>query len=83
VAAFGAAAADRELVADEPVATAGEDRQSAGETRPLLLVAAGGESFDPATLPSYGAADRVAALASGLESPTGWENLGDTGQGAG
>ena len=36
-----------------------------------LLAAVGGESCDPATLLDHGTADRVAALASRIESTTG------------
>jgi hypothetical protein len=77
VAAPGTAQKDRQLVADEPAAAVGENRRSAGETCPGLLAAFGGESSDAAALRSYGAADRVAALASRLESTPGWENLGN------
>jgi len=41
VAAFGAAAKECQLVADEPAATVGENGRSAAETRPVLLAAAG------------------------------------------
>ena len=48
---------DRELVADELTAAAGEDRRTAGETCPLLLAALGGEPSDAAAVRQHGAAD--------------------------
>ncbi len=66
VAAVGAAAADWELVADKPSAAVGEDGRAAGETRPLLLAAAGRESFESATLRRHAVRDSGATLASGV-----------------
>ena len=45
VAATGIAATDRELVLDEPPATAGQDRRAAGETCTLLLADVGREAI--------------------------------------
>ena len=66
MAAAGVAQANRELVADEFAATAGEDRRTAGETCPLLLAFAGGEPSDEAALWEYGAADRGAVAFGGI-----------------
>src|SRR5206468_5639070 len=71
LAAAGAAEADRKLVADEPAATAGEDRWQAGEACPVLLAAAGGESSDAAVVRKHGAADRGAAGADGVNVQSG------------
>src|SRR2546425_13195240 len=65
VAAFGVAAQDCQLVTDEPATAVGEDRRSAGETRPVLLAAAGREPSDAATVRGHGREDRGAALARG------------------
>src|SRR5271165_1391506 len=66
VAADGVAQANRELVANELAATAGEDGRTAGETCPLLLALAGGEPSDEAALWEYGAADRGAVASGGI-----------------
>src|SRR5712692_192667 len=50
VAATGAAPRNRELVADESAATAGEDRGAAGEACPLLLASAGGWTSERAAV---------------------------------
>ena len=83
VAAFGVAAQDCQLVADEHAAAVGEDRRSAGETRPILLAAAGREPSDAATVRGHGRADRGAALASRVESATGRRKPGGSKQGDG
>ena len=44
-------------------ATVGQDGWAVGEARPLLLVDAGGEPSDAATVWEHGAADRRAAVA--------------------
>jgi len=67
VAATGAAEEDRELVPDELAAAVGEDGWAAGETRPVLLAASGGEPPDAAVVREHGAADRGAASAGGVE----------------
>ena len=76
VAAVGAAAEDRQVAAHQLAAVA-------GETRPLLLVAAGGEPSDTATLRGHGRADRVAALARGVESATSRRKPGEASRGDG
>ncbi len=69
VATFGAAAADWELVADEPAAATGEDGRSAGEAYSLLLATLGREPSDQATLRGHGTADRLAVHANGVSEP--------------
>src|SRR5713226_3778849 len=77
VATASVAEEDWELVADELAAAAGENGRSAAETRPVLLAAAGPEPPDAATLRGHGRADRVAALARGVESATGRRKPGE------
>lgn len=69
MAAFGAAAEDRQLVADQPAAAAGEDRRPIDQARPVLLAALGGEQSDAATLRGYAAPDRFAVHAGGVGEP--------------
>ena len=57
VAAAGAALEDRQLVADQPAAAAGEDGWSLGGTRPILLAAAGREPSDAAAVRGHAAPD--------------------------
>ena len=64
LAAVGIGAQDCQLVVDEPAAAVGENRLSTGETH-LVLLAAGREPSNAATLRAHGRADRVAALARG------------------
>src|SRR5271169_974032 len=66
VTAAGVTKANRELVADQLAAAAGEVRWTAGETRPLLLAAVGREPSDEAALWEYGAADRGAVASGGI-----------------
>jgi hypothetical protein len=66
VAAAGVAQANRELVADQPTAAAGENAWKVGETCPLLLAAVGREPSDEAALWEYGAADRCAVASGGI-----------------
>src|SRR5919198_931777 len=66
VAAPGAAAEDRPLGADECAAAARGEGGPVGQTRPLLLADAGGESSDAETVWKHGAADCGAAAASGV-----------------
>ena len=66
VAAAGAAEENRELVADELAATAGEDRRTAGETCPLLLAAAGGRPSDAAAVRGDAGPDRAATDTDGI-----------------
>ena len=69
MAAAGAAEEDRELVADEFAATAGENGRAIGEACPVLLADAGGEPSDEAAVWRHGAAARCAG-------GTGWVELG-------
>lgn len=71
------------MVVDQFAATAGEDGWPAGETRPLLLAAVGGGSFNAAAVRGHGPADRVAALALRVESETGRRKPGETNRGEG
>ena len=66
VAATGAAAKDRELVPDELAAPVGEDRRTAGETCPVLLVVVSGEPPDWAAVCQYAGADRWTAASVGI-----------------
>ena len=61
MAAAGVAQANRELVADQLAAAAGENGWTAGEACPLLLAAFGREPSDEAAVWEYGAADHGAA----------------------
>jgi hypothetical protein len=69
VAAAGAAEENRQVVADQLAAAAGEDGRSAREARPLLLAAAGREPSHLPPLRVHAAADRVAALAGRIDEP--------------
>ena len=66
MAAADVAQANRELVADQLAAAAGEDGWTASEVCPLLLAFAGGEPSDEAALWEYGAADRGAVASGGI-----------------
>src|ERR1017187_657516 len=66
VAAAGVTKANRELVADESAAAAGEDRRTAGQTCALLLAIVGGRPSEPAAVWEYGAADRGAVASGGI-----------------
>ena len=57
VAPAGVAEEDRELVADESTAAAGEDRRPPGEARAVLLAAAGGKRTGTAAVRQHGAKD--------------------------
>src|ERR1035437_6993169 len=81
VAAAGAAKQDRQLVADELAATAGEDGRTIGETRPVLLPATGGEPPDAAAVRKHAAADRRAALADRIGGRGGEANRSEEGGG--
>ena len=62
---------DRELVADESAATAGEDRRTAGETCALLLATVGGRTSEPATVRGDAGPDRATAGTDGID---GWRS---------
>ena len=64
MAAAGAAGKDRQLVADQLAAAAGEDRRPAGQTWPISLASVGGEPPDAAAVRGLAATNRVAARAS-------------------
>ena len=66
MAAAGVAQANRELVADQLAAAAGEDGWTAREACTLLLAFAGGEPSDEAAFWEYGAADRDAVASGGI-----------------
>src|ERR1019366_5081055 len=68
VAAACVAQANRELVVDESAAAAGEDRWTAGETRPLLLAAVGREPSDEAAVRGDAGPDRAATDTDGIAS---------------
>src|SRR2546425_10311690 len=63
----GTARIDRPFGVRTPAAS--ENWRTAGETRPLLLAAAGGEPSDAAALRGHGKANRVAAVGSGVGEP--------------
>ena len=60
------AQANREPVADESAASAGEDGRTAGETCSLLPAFSGGKPSAEAALWEYGAADRGAVASGGI-----------------
>ena len=66
VAAAGAAEEDREVVADERAAAAGEDRWAADQARSLLLATVGREPSDAAAVCVDGAADCWATTSVGI-----------------
>ena len=67
--AVGTAEEDRQLVAHQLAAAAGEDRWPAGETRPVLLAVAWGESPDAAYFWKHAAKDRGVTITSGIGAP--------------
>src|ERR1700683_448727 len=67
VATVGAARADREVVADQLAAVAGEDRWTAHPTCALLLVAVGREPSNTAVVCRDAAEDRDAAVAGRIK----------------
>jgi hypothetical protein len=68
VAAAGVAEANREVVADESAATAGEDRRTAGQTCALLLATAGGRTSDAAAVRGDAGPDCAATATDGIAS---------------
>ncbi len=60
---------NRELVADQFAATAGEDGLTAGETCPLLLVSAGGRTSESAAVRSDAGSGRAATAMDGIGEP--------------
>jgi len=69
VAAAGATEENRQVVADELAAAAGENGRSAGEACPILLALAGREPSDAPAVRGHAAPDRVVAPASGIGGP--------------
>jgi hypothetical protein len=69
VAAAGAAEENRELVADELAAAAGENRRSIGQARTVLLVAPGREPSDAAAVWGHAAKDCGASITSRIGEP--------------
>jgi len=67
LAAAGVAQANRELVADELAATAGEDRRTAGKTCALLLATLGGRTSDAAAVRGDAGPDRATAGTDGID----------------
>ena len=91
VAAAGAAEENRQLLAHQPAAEAGENRRPNDQARALLLAAVGREPSDAPPLRVDGTADRVAAPASRIGQPPppsgtsatkgrGGKSVGDIGQ---
>jgi hypothetical protein len=64
-----AAQQDRQRVADELAATAGEGGRATGKACAVLMVAAGGEPSDAEDLCQHAAQNRRATLASGRGEP--------------
>ena len=67
--AAGTAPTNRELVADESAAAAGEDTRTASKTCPLLLVTLGRRTSEPATVWGDARPDRATADTDGID---GW-----------
>src|ERR1019366_3876275 len=63
-------AEDWQLVFDELAAAVGEDGRTAGETRPVLLAAPGGESFDETFICQHVGTDSWAAASVGIAEAT-------------
>ncbi len=66
MATAGSARADREVVANQLAAAAGENRRAFNKACTLLLAVAGGESSDAAALREHAAENRDAAVTSGI-----------------
>ncbi len=66
MATSGAAAKGQELVANKLAAVLREDRRTAGQACLVLLVAAGGESFDDTFICQHAGADRWAVASVGI-----------------
>lgn len=64
----GVTQANRELVADQLAAAAGEDRWTAGQTCALLLATAGGRTSDAAAVRGDAGPDRAATATDGIAS---------------
>ena len=68
---------DRQLVADQLAAAAGENRRTVDQARTLLLAAAGGEPSDAAAVCRHAAEDRGAAVAGGIGGLLSATDFGD------
>jgi hypothetical protein len=66
LAAAGAAQPNRELVADESAATAGEDRRATGAACAVLLAATRRGASEPAAIWSHAGPDRTATATVGI-----------------
>jgi hypothetical protein len=64
-----------EVVADELIATAGEDGRAPNQTRPLLLAATGGGPSDAPPVWKHAATDRAIAAAGAVERAGAEDNL--------
>jgi len=70
VATAGPATTNRELVADEFAATAGENGRTAGETCALLLASLSGRTSEPAAVRGDAGSHRTAADKNGIQRAT-------------
>jgi hypothetical protein len=77
MAAAGAARADREVVANQLAAAAGENRRAFNQARTLLLAVAGGEPSDAAAFREHAAENCDAAVASRIGGLQSTANFGD------
>ncbi len=66
MAAIGAATENQELVLDELAAAVSEDRRTAGQARPVLLVAPVREPSDAAAVCQHAGADKWAVASVGI-----------------
>jgi hypothetical protein len=62
------------LALDQPAAAVGQDRRSAGETRPLLLAALGGGASDETVVCQHVGADSRSAGSDGIGRTVQQEN---------
>ena len=67
------------MTTNESVAPAGENRRPPGETRSLLLAAAGRELSDAAAVWSHAVQDRGTTITSGVGEPQTGADFGDEG----
>ena len=77
MAAAGAARADREVVANQLAAAAGENRRAFNKACTLLLAVAGGEPSDAAAFREHAAENCDAAVASRIGGLQSTANFGD------
>jgi hypothetical protein len=78
-----AAQGDRNLVTDQLAAAPGQDRRPIDQTRPLLLVTAGGESPHTASIQRHVAKNRGASVAGALGCSSGAADFADEIEGQG